>query len=151
MKRLNDHNDCSSRPMKYRNISADVIISPPEATIADVANEVRRWFDNDIQNEGDLELSFTDEDLRGFLALNIGDYRQYKFLFHPVSQQLGEKLHDHLRSFCSSSKSAFNLHYVNPELIVTRQFLNHIEYCLKLYQDDKNIYAPYFVFCQSSG
>ena len=51
----------------------------------------------------------------------------------------------------SFSKAAFDLNYVNSKLQVTRQLLNHIEYCLRRYRVDNDIYAPYFVFCQSSG
>jgi len=83
----------------------------------------------------------------------------YRFLFPSATQQLGEMLCDHLSSFCSSSKSVvdkrlslskavFDLHYVNPELNITHQLLSHF---LKKCKDDKDIYAPYFVFCQSSG
>ena len=103
IKRLNDHDDSSSRLMKYRNSSADAPISAPESTtgenvmaVADVVSEVRQWF----ENEGDLELCSTDEHLEEFFTQHFGEKEMYTFLFHPPSDQLGKKLHDHLHSFC---------------------------------------------------
>ena len=82
MKRLNDNYDGSSRSMKYRNTTADVILSAltaPKATIcekmmtpADVVNEMKRWHNNHIENKDDLELIHTDDALKDFFAQHFG-------------------------------------------------------------------------------
>ena len=111
MKRLNDHNDGSSRSTKYRNTTADVILSAltaSEATIgekmmtpADVVNEMRlrRWLKNHIEDKGDLERILTDDALKDFFAQHVGKKELYRFLFPSASQQLGEMLYNYLNSF----------------------------------------------------
>ena len=125
-----------------------------------VAQDIVEWVGK-REDKGEFKLAASYEFIP-YLISTLKTKDKFKNLFHPISSELGDELYNHLSLIYSESeilvddalimnRESFNISYINPKRKVTNQFVNYIEYCLEKYRRGNKIFAPYFVFCQSSG